>query len=92
MATPRPVLALSGTGVVMSTHTTLGESEGGDRLSLSLAQRLRHIGILGATGAGKSTLLRHIIRQALQEVGHVASCEATLDEPSALPAAHFFKR
>lgn len=47
-------------------HTTLGESDAGEWLSLSLAERLRHIGIIGATGAGKSTLLRHLIRQDIE--------------------------
>lgn len=38
-------------------------------VSLSIAQRLRHIHIIGATGTGKSTLLNNLIIQDIQQ-GH----------------------
>jgi energy-coupling factor transporter ATP-binding protein EcfA2 len=47
----------------MPAHTTLGTTSSGEKLSLSLDQRLRHIAVIGATGSGKSTLIRHIARQ-----------------------------
>jgi DNA helicase HerA-like ATPase len=41
-------------------------AEGSYSVSLSSAQRLRHIHVLGATGTGKSTLLKNIISQDIQ--------------------------
>jgi hypothetical protein len=43
-------------------YTTLGSSRRGE-VTLSGEDRVRHVGMIGATGAGKSTLLRHIIAQ-----------------------------
>jgi energy-coupling factor transporter ATP-binding protein EcfA2 len=50
----------------MERHTTLGRTTGGNPLSLSLQDRLRHMAIIGATGSGKSTLLRHIAAQDIE--------------------------
>jgi DNA helicase HerA-like ATPase len=50
----------------MSVHTTIGTTSSGEVLSLSLQERLRHIGVIGATGSGKSTLLRHIAAQDIE--------------------------
>lgn len=48
----------------METHTTIGHMSGSDAvLALTLDERLRHVGIVGATGSGKSTLLRHLAAQ-----------------------------
>lgn len=44
-------------------HTTLGTTSAGGELGISLAQRLRHMAVIGATGSGKSTLLRHVLSQ-----------------------------
>lgn len=57
------VAALSELGAGMSEHATIGITSSGEVLSLSLQERLRHIGVIGATGSGKSTLLRHIAAQ-----------------------------
>src|SRR5256714_11849278 len=44
-------------------HTRLGVNAEGDPVSLTLAERLRQIAVLGKTGMGKSTLLRSITAQ-----------------------------
>jgi hypothetical protein len=45
----------------MEPHTFIGSGQGA--LALTREERLRHIGIFGATGVGKSTLLRQIAAQ-----------------------------
>ncbi len=47
----------------MEAHTYIGTDPDRTPVALSLPERLRHIGVFGATGVGKSTLLRHIIEQ-----------------------------
>src|SRR5256714_9045562 len=44
-------------------HTRLGVNAEGNPVSLTLAERLRQIAVLGKTGMGKSTLLKSIVAQ-----------------------------
>jgi hypothetical protein len=60
------VVASSELGVGMPIHTTIGATSDSEQLSLTLQERLRHIGVIGATGSGKSTLLRYIARQDIE--------------------------
>ena len=56
--------AASGNSFILGENRHLGETR---IVSLSAAQRTRHLHVIGGTGAGKSNFLLHLIKQDLEQ-------------------------